>query len=65
MENVEFNLKCLKTLDSKQGAVRAVRFNGEFHVCHMFDEYRRRRKGLELYVSSSCSRFSSSEFVTV
>jgi hypothetical protein len=33
MENVEFNLKCLKTTDSKQGAVRAVRFNGEFDAC--------------------------------
>jgi hypothetical protein len=30
MENAEFNLKCLKTIDTKQGAVRAVRFNGKF-----------------------------------
>jgi hypothetical protein len=30
MENVEFNLECLKTIDTKQGAVRAVRFNGKF-----------------------------------
>jgi hypothetical protein len=30
MENVEFSLNCLKTIDSKQGAVRAVRFNGKF-----------------------------------
>lgn len=32
MENVEFNLNCLKTIDTKQGAVRAVRFNGKFTV---------------------------------
>lgn len=35
MENAEFNLKCLKTIDTKQGAVRAVRFNGKF-AAHAF-----------------------------
>jgi hypothetical protein len=30
MENQEFNLECLKTIECKQGAVRAVRFNGKF-----------------------------------
>jgi hypothetical protein len=30
MESLEFNLECLKTIDTKHGAVRAVRFNGKF-----------------------------------
>jgi hypothetical protein len=30
MESLDFNLECLKTLDTKHGAVRAVRFNGKF-----------------------------------
>jgi len=30
MESPDFNLECLKTIDTKHGAVRAVRFNGKF-----------------------------------
>jgi hypothetical protein len=30
MERLEFNLECMKTIDTKHGAVRAVRFNGKF-----------------------------------
>jgi len=30
MGSSEFNLECLKTIDTKHGAVRAVRFNGKF-----------------------------------
>lgn len=33
MESPEFNLECLKTIDTKHGAVRAVRFNVDGSYC--------------------------------
>lgn len=56
MENAEFNLNCLKTIDTKQGAVRTVRFNGKFTVPSLELPGR-----LNLEYRRSCLHHSSSD----